>query len=167
MLAPWLQKILYHRDDAYSIKVLRWCLPALIGYSVVQVYGTVMTAAGSIVSFCYLNLTAVFINIILNLFLVPNYGAFGCCVSALCSQAFLAVATMIFVNGKLKIAASANSLGIYLLNGLVISAVLYFLSKTSLNTWFTLVIAMLVSVLMMWLTRMISLNSWLNFLKKQ
>jgi hypothetical protein len=85
----------------------------------------------------------------------------------LCSQAFLAIATMTFVNGKLKIAASANSLGIYLLNGLVISAVLYFLSKTSLNTWFTLVIAMLISVLMMWLARMISLNSWLNFLKKQ
>src|SRR5215510_11554543 len=27
MLAPWLQKILYHRDDGYSIKVLQWCLP--------------------------------------------------------------------------------------------------------------------------------------------
>ena len=69
MLAPWLQKILYHRDDAYSIKILRWCLPALIGYSFVQVYGTVMTATASIVNFCYLNLAAVFINIILNLFL--------------------------------------------------------------------------------------------------
>src|SRR4029078_2933018 len=30
VLAPWLQKILYHRDDEYSIKVLRWCLPVLI-----------------------------------------------------------------------------------------------------------------------------------------
>jgi len=167
MLAPWLEKILYHRDDGYSIKVLKWCLPVLISYSFVQVYGTVMTATGSIVAFCYLNLTAVFINIILNLFLIPSYGAFGCCIAALGSQAFLAIATMIFVNNKLKMSANAGSLGLYLLNGLLVCTTLYLLSKTSLNTWFALLIAMVVSFLTMWLTKMISLNSLLGFLKKQ
>jgi O-antigen/teichoic acid export membrane protein len=167
VLAPWLQKILYHRDDEYSIKVLRWCLPALIGYSFVQVYGTVMTATGSVVAFCYINLAAVFINITLNLFLIPPYGAFGCCISALCSQAFLAIATMIFVNGKLKIPAGAGSLGLYLLNGLLIGTVLFLLSKTSLNTWVTLFVGAFVSFLFMWSTKMISLNSWFSFLKKQ
>jgi len=167
MLAPWLQKILYHRDDGYSIKVLRWCLPVLIGYSFVQVYGTVMTATGSVVSFCYLNLAAIFINITLNLFLISKYGAFGCCVSALCSQAFLAIGTLIFVNRKLKIPLDSKSLGLYFLNALVLVAVLYFLSKTSLNSWLTLLIAALVSFLFMLSTRMISLNSWLSFLKKQ
>src|SRR4029079_691216 len=105
VLAPSLQKILYHRNDEYSIKVLRWSLPALIAYSFVQVYGTVMTATGSVIAFCYLNLVAVFINVTLNLILIPKHGAFGCCISALCSQAFLAIATMIFVNRKLKISA--------------------------------------------------------------
>ena len=166
MLAPWLHKILYHRNDGYSIKVLQWCLPVLIGYSFVQVYGTVMTATGNIVAFCYLNLTAVIINIILNLFLIPSYGAFGCCISALCSQAFLAVATMSFVNRKLKISSGVKSLALYLLTGLLISAVLYLLSKTSLNTWFALPVAMLIGFLIMWSTKMISLNNWLSFLKK-
>ena len=167
VLAPWLQKILYHRDDEYSIKVLRWCLPALIGYSFVQVYGTVMTATGSVVAFCYLNLGAVLINITLNLILIPPYGAFGCCISALCSQVFLAFTTMIFVNGKLNISLGARSLPLYILNGIVLGAVLYFLSGTSLNTWFTLFLGVLVSLLFMWSTKMISLNSWLSFLKKQ
>jgi hypothetical protein len=126
-----------------------------------------MTATGSIVAFCYLNLAAVVINIILNLFLIPSYGAFGCCIAALCSQTFLAMATMVFVNNKLKISADARSLGIYLLNGLLVGAVLYFLVKTSLNSWITLFIAMLISFVMMWTTRLISLNSWLGFLKKQ
>ena len=166
MLAPWLHKILYHRNDGYSIKVLQWCLPVLIGYSFVQVYGTVMTATGNIVAFCYLNLTAVIINIILNLFLIPSHGAFGCCISALCSQAFLAVATMSFVNRKLKISSGVKSLALYLLTGLLISAALYLLSKTSLNTWFALPVAMLIGFLIMWSTRMISLNNWLSFLKK-
>jgi O-antigen/teichoic acid export membrane protein len=167
VLAPWLQKILYHRDDVYSVKVLRWCLPVLIGYSFVQVYGTVMTATGSVVAFCYLNLAAVLINITLNLFLIPSYGAFGCCISALCSQAFLAIATMVFVTGKLKISAGAGSLGLYLLNGFLLGGVLFLLSTTSLNTWFTLFVGALVSFLFMWLTKMISLNSWVSFLKKQ
>lgn len=167
ILAPWLQKILYHRDDEYSIKVLRWCLPVLIGYSFVQVYGTVMTATGSVVAFCYLNLAAVSINIILNLILIPRYGAFGCCVSALCSQAFLAMATMIFVNAKLKTSADVRSLGLYLLSGLVVASVLYVLAKTSLNTWVILLIAILVTFFMMWFAKMIPLNSLLSFLKKQ
>ena len=156
MLAPWLHKILYHRNDGYSTKVLQWCLPVLIGYSFVQVYGTVMTATGNIVAFCYLNLTAVIINIILNLFLIPSYGAFGCCISALCSQAFLAVATMSFVNRKLKISSGVKSLALYFLTGLLISAALYLLSKTSLNTWFALPVAMLIGFLIMWSTKMIS-----------
>jgi O-antigen/teichoic acid export membrane protein len=167
MLAPWLQKILYHRHDDYSVQVLQWCLPALIGYSLVQVYGTVMTATGSITAFCYLNLAAVVINIVLNLFLIPSYGAFGCCIAALCSQAFLAVATMVFVNDKLKIPADARSLSLYLLNGLLVCSVLYFLSKTSFNSWLTLFVAMLVSFFIMWSTKLIPLNSWLGFLKKQ
>src|SRR5262249_9497980 len=43
MLAGPLEQILYHRGDDYSVRVLQWCLPALIGYGLTQVYGTVMT----------------------------------------------------------------------------------------------------------------------------
>jgi O-antigen/teichoic acid export membrane protein len=167
MLAPSLQKILYHRNDVYSIEILQWCLPALIGYSFVQVYGTVMTAIGSITSFVSLNLAAVVINILTNLLLIPRYGAFGCCIAALCSQAFLAISTMIFVHRKLKTSIDTRSLLLYLLNGFVICSVLFFLSRISLNTWLALLIAMLITFVMITTTRMISLNSWLGFLKKQ
>lgn len=42
-LAPWIEKVLYHHDTKDAIEVMQWCLPALIGYSLVQIYGTVMT----------------------------------------------------------------------------------------------------------------------------
>ena len=70
------------------------------------------------------------------------------------------------VNGKLKISVGARSLALYLLNGIVVGAVLYFLSRTSLNTWLTLFLGALASLLFMWSTKMMSLNSWLGFLKK-
>jgi O-antigen/teichoic acid export membrane protein len=167
VLAPWLQKILYHRNDDYSIKILRWCLPALIGYGLTQVYGTVMTATGNIVSFSYLNLIAVLINVTLNLILIQTYGAFGCCIAALCSQFFLGVFTMIFVHRKLKTPTDFGSIMLYLTNGLFICIVLYTLLKTSVNVLFLLPVAAIITFMVMWLGKMISLNSLINFIKKQ
>src|SRR5437762_729771 len=129
MLAPWLEKILYHRSDEYGAQILKWCLPALVGYAFTQVYGTVMTATGSIIPFCYLNFTAVLINVIMNLFLIPRYGALGCCVSALCSQLFLGISTMVFVHQKLRTDVATPSLILYVANGLTISGILYVLMR--------------------------------------
>ena len=167
MLAPALEEILYHRSDPYGIQILKWCLPALIGYALSQVYGTVMTATGSIVAFCYLNLMAVITNVVMNLFLIPSYGAFGCCISALCSQCLLGLSTMIFIHRKMRMDPDARSLVFYLLNGLVICAVLYVLMKTSLNSLLLIPTVGLISFLVMWMSKMISVNSWLSFLKKE
>jgi O-antigen/teichoic acid export membrane protein len=167
MMASWLQKILYHRNDEYGIQILQWCLPALIGYAFTQVYGTIMTATGSVVTFCYLNFVAVVINILMNLLLIPKYGAFGCCISALCSQISLGISTMIFVHKKFKTAIEVKSLVFYLLNGLIICGILYALMQTSINNLFLLPIAALVTISIMWISKMISLNNWLTFIKKQ
>jgi O-antigen/teichoic acid export membrane protein len=167
MLAPWLQRILYHRNDLYGTRVLRWCLPALVGYALVQVYGTVMTATGSIVTFCYLNVSAVVVNVIMNLFLIPVYGAFGCCLSALCSQLLLGFATMMFVHRKLNVAIDGRSLLLYLLNGLLLWAVIEGLLKASISPWSLLVAGALITFVFMWFTKMISVNNWFNILKKQ
>jgi O-antigen/teichoic acid export membrane protein len=167
MLAPWLQRILYHRDDLYGARILRWCLPALLGYAFVQVYGTVMTATGSIVAFCYLNVSAVVVNVIMNLLLIPAYGAFGCCLSALCSQLVLGFATMIFVHKKLNIAIDGRSLLLYLFNGLLLCAVMEALIKSSVSRWSLLAAGALITFVFMWLSKMISVNNWFNILKKQ
>jgi O-antigen/teichoic acid export membrane protein len=73
--APRIQQVLYHNTDVTAINVLQWCLPALIGYSLVQVYGTVLTATGHIVPFCYITLVAVLLNAGLNIWLIPVWGA--------------------------------------------------------------------------------------------
>ena len=167
MLAPWLQKILYHRDDLYGIRVLQFCLSALIGYSFVQVYGTVMTATGSIRAFCYLNLLAVAINVLLNLILIPRYGALGCCISALSSQALLGLSTMVFVHKKFSSSVQSRSLFIYFLNGLLLCGILYLLLKASVRELFLLPIVFLISLMMMWVAKLVSIKSVLSFLKKQ
>src|SRR6185503_17205279 len=97
-LATWIQQVLYHHNGGNGTEVLQLCIPALSGYSLVQIYGTVMTATGHVVSFCKILAIAVLINILFNLLLIPTMGAKGCCIAALISQGFCGIATMIFVN---------------------------------------------------------------------
>lgn len=167
MLAPWLERILYHRSDEYGTQILQWCLPALVGYAFTQVYGTVMTATGNIVPFCYLNFTAVLVNLVINLFLIPRYGAQACCVSALCSQLFLGISTMLFVHKKFKTAVGGQSLMLYAINGLTICGILYVLTRTAVSTMLLLPLVGIITLMVMWLGKMIPFNNWLRFLKKQ
>jgi len=167
MLAPQLQKILYHRSDLYGVQILQWCLPALIGYAFTQVYGTVMTGTGNIVAFCYLNLGAVCINIVMNLWLIPGYGAFGCCLSALSSQVILGISTMVYVDRKLNISMDLRTLMLYLLNGIIIGGVLYECGKAHVPVLLCLLLVVPIVFLFLWLGKMISLNSLLSFLKKE
>ena len=143
-LAPWLQRLLYHNNDSDYITVMRWCLPALFGYSLVQVYGTILTATGMIKKFSYVMLVAVIINLILNMFLIPLYGATGSCISALISQLFAGFATMIIVNRKLSMQIDLRSWLIYIFIALLLFAFLYLATNAGLNNWIIIFISILI-----------------------
>jgi O-antigen/teichoic acid export membrane protein len=164
---PWLENILYHRSDAYSIHVLQISLSALIGYSLMQVYGTVMTATGNIVAFCLLNGVALFFNALLNIIFIPRYGAMGCAVVAIFSELFLGLSTMIFVHQKLKTPVDIRSLFIYLVTGAAAAALLYFFPMIGIHPIIGILMTGLVVLGIMWATKLGSLNTWLGFLKKQ
>jgi len=105
--------------------------------------------------------------VIMNLFLIPRYGAFGCCVSALCSQVLLGIATMTSVHKKLKTIVNKRSLILYFAHGALLLAGLYGLLKLPVSPGFLLAIVVLVTLLFMSFSKMISLNNWRSFVKKQ
>ena len=121
MLAPWIQQILYHHDNVKASEVLQWCMPVLIGFSLVHIYGTVMTATGQILQFCYITLAAIIINIVLNFFLIPSLGAKGSCIAALASQWFCGITAMLYVKQKTGINIHFRSLLIYIFTAVIIS----------------------------------------------
>lgn len=114
MLAPWLQQLLYHNQHPDAIRVLQYCLPALIGYSLVQLYGTVLTATGHIRAFVTLLLLALLLNILLNLFLIPAYGALGCTYAALISHSMAGIGSMWLVYRQTGTGPDTRSLLKYL-----------------------------------------------------
>ena len=123
--ADWLHDLLYTSEDPDAANIMRWCLPALLGYALVLVYGTVMTATGHLLQFCAIILVSLVLNIVLNFILIPKLGALGCCYSAIASQMLCGLAAMIYVKQKTAIAVRLPNLFIYIFIGAVIGAIYY------------------------------------------
>jgi O-antigen/teichoic acid export membrane protein len=161
-LAPWIQKVLYHHTDSGSIQVLQWCLPAFIGYSLVQVYGTVLTATGHVVAFSYITLAAVVINLLMNISFIPVLGAKGSCLAALVSQSFCGITTMWYVRQKLKIGIGIRTILIYIFIAAMVSGFLYLCQYLQASEWLMIPGTGIIALTMLWLTKLVDLNSWKN-----
>lgn len=132
-LAPWGQQILYHNTDMTAIELLKWCLPALVGYSLVHVYGTVLTATGHVSAFCFITLIAVVINVSLNYCLIPTWGAKGSAVAALISQGFCGITTFLYAMKKCQLPFDAPSWLFYTFIAGILIGCLYLFNRISLH----------------------------------
>ena len=164
-LATWIEEILYRRPDESAAGILQWTLPALAGYALVQVYGTVLTATGHILIFCRINLVAVMINIALNLFLIPGWGAQGCCIAALISQAFCGIITMIYANKKTAVPVHFRSVLMYIFIAGIIS-VFFWLTRGSMNNWLLMGIAGFITMFAALALKLVDIGKWRRLFKQ-
>lgn len=161
-LASWLQQILYLNSDEKAIAVLQWCLPALAGYSLVQVYGTVMTATGQVVQLCFIILLAVALNILLNLLLIPAWGAKGCCIAALASQGFCGITAMLYVQKKSGINIHLCSLLMYIFIAAILCLFYYYCRDIVSNKWLLIMGAGLITLLLAIVLKLADIRKWRN-----
>jgi O-antigen/teichoic acid export membrane protein len=166
-LAPWIQQTLYHHDDMDSIAIMQWCLPALLGYALVQVYGTAMTAAGYAAAFCYINLVAVVINITMNVILIPQMGARACCLAALCSQGFAGLACMIYTRQRMRIPFHFRSGLMYIFIAAVLCGFFYSFNRLVSEKWLLVAGAVVITGVMAIVTRLFKVHLWKNLIRNQ
>ncbi|MET0462624.1 MAG: polysaccharide biosynthesis C-terminal domain-containing protein [Chitinophagaceae bacterium] len=157
-----IQTLLYHHSDEKSVEVLQWCLPALIGYAITHIYGTVLTATGHIRLFCLIVSVAALLNIVLNLLLIPRYGAIGCCLSALCSQGMGCIGVMYFACQKMVLKVHFRSVLVYIFTAILLSVVLYLGIAWSVNQFLLVGFAGFLTLLIMFFTGMINARKWIS-----
>lgn len=165
-LADFVQAVLYHSADPYVSTVLQWCLPALIGYSLVQVYGTVMTATGNIVSFCVIVLASLVVNVILNVLMIPSLGAKGCCMAAVISHGLCGIACMLFTSQKSGLGLNLRSLLIYTFIAAVLAAYFYAGKRAELNEWLLLAGSIAVVIALLMAAGLFSIRKWKLYLQQ-
>jgi len=78
--------LLYHQHSEESAKVLRFLLIGFGGICLSYIFGTLLTSAGKLLILNKISLTGIVINVILNLFLIPKYGAAGAAMASAVTQ---------------------------------------------------------------------------------
>jgi len=161
-LGDWIQQLLYHHNDDRAVDVLKLCLPSLIGYSLTQVYGTVLTATGHIKSFCRIVAVFAAINIILNIIVIPRYGAIGCCITALFTQLAAGLTVTLFANRKIGMTIHVRSVFVYIFTAILLGAFLYEGTAWSINPFVLIVLAIMITIGILFFSKLINIRNWMK-----
>ncbi len=90
--------LLYKDATFYWGSVLRYLMISFIALSGIQVYGTLLTANGSLMKMNAIFVIGVLINVLLNYFFIPHYKAEGAAVATIITQFFVLIAQIWLVN---------------------------------------------------------------------
>ncbi len=90
--------MMYKNSNAYWSQIFGWLMITFIPMSSVYVFGTLLTANGSLKVLNYIALGGMFLNVSLNLYLIPHYGALGATFATLITQLLAAWAHIVAAN---------------------------------------------------------------------
>lgn len=158
VFAQWIQQLLYHSSSNYNALVMQLCIASYPAYCLVHIYGSVLTGAAKFKQFISILVFSVIINIVLNLALIPFYGAEGCCIAALTSQYFCGIAALTVATKAVSIQYHFKSIFVYLLSAALLGALFYLGKYALINVWLILTIAVLLAVFL--------LSTQISFFKK-
>lgn len=105
-----IMTLLYHHTDAYWSTIFGWLMLNFIPMSSVYIFGTLLTAKGSLKMLNYIALGGMVMNVALNLVLIPRYQAFGATIATLLTQLAVALAHILVVNHTFRFDFPAKGL---------------------------------------------------------
>jgi O-antigen/teichoic acid export membrane protein len=101
--APDLMNLLYDNHSASSASVLQALLFSSLAFGTTFVFGTLLTAKGDLKLLNKVAFVGFILNVILNLILIPFYGAIGAAVATVITQSSAALVQMFLCFKNLKL----------------------------------------------------------------
>lgn len=98
-----IMRLLYHNASTYSIRIFSLLMISFVPISSVYIFGTLLTARGSMMILNTIAVGGIMVNVILNLVMIPPYGAMGTTVATLFTQTVVAALHIYAANGIFKI----------------------------------------------------------------
>lgn len=86
-----IMQLLYHESTAYWAQIFGWLMLNFIPMSSIYIFGTLLTAKGSLKVLNFIALGGMLMNVGLNLYLIPRHGALGATYATLVTQILVAV----------------------------------------------------------------------------
>ncbi len=91
-----IMEMLYHHRDDYSVTIFGILIMGFVPIATTYIFGTLLTANGSMRQLNIMASVAMLLNIVLNLILIPRFNATGAAVVSLTTQTF-AAAVQVFI----------------------------------------------------------------------
>jgi len=95
LFAQDLMSLLYHQGSEYSGPVFRIIFLGFISISTTYIFGTLLTANGSVKQLNIMALAGIATNLLINIILIPRFEALGAAYASLATQSFTALAQII------------------------------------------------------------------------
>ncbi len=151
-----------HPYSATTFTVLMMCFVCV---TTTYIFGTLLTANGNLKALNIMALSAVFVNIGLNLWLIPEYLALGSAIASLITQLFVTIAQIILCKHYLKLKLPALQL-IQIVGFSSVLFVIGFYGSSYFNNWFiNLILFVVVGMLLAIGTKMISIPGLYRIVK--
>lgn len=104
---PWL----YSDYEPQFYVTLKWLIFAYFAMAIGYIYGTMLVATGKVRHVNIVYASGLVVNVLLNLILIPGYGAWGAAVSALLTQTIVLLGQVLVVYRELNIAPFWKDVG--------------------------------------------------------
>lgn len=136
-----IMNMLYKNVVDESAEIFGIVIFSFIPMCTMYIFGTLLTANGNLKILNIAVAIALLINITLNLFLIPIYGAYGAAIAAIITHSVVAISCFIYSRKVLNLNISLLTIGQYLFFAIVFSLILYFIRQAEIK----LVIAAIIS----------------------
>jgi O-antigen/teichoic acid export membrane protein len=157
--AQWLMQLLYNQHNPYHSEVFVFCISSVLPLCVMYVFGTLLTAAGNLRLLIQIAGVALMVNVGLNLWLIPMYGAKGAAVSVLLTHSFVAVSNAIFAVKLLPVKVPFTYFAQFAVFAMLCVAVMLGLAKSNFSLWGTTFLFGCSTVVLVWVTRLVDIES--------
>ena len=95
LLADPLMTLLYHEHAASYVPIFRVVIFGLVPIGITYIFGTLLTAGGYLRQLNLFAASSLALNIVVNLIMIPHFGAVGSAWASLSAQSFMAVAQLV------------------------------------------------------------------------
>lgn len=159
--------LLYHEVHQHTSLIFSLLMFSFIGIGNTYIFGSLLTANGSLRKLNIMAAIGVVLNITLNLILIPMYHALGMAIATLCTQIYTATAQILIVKYEFKLRTDFS----LIIKLILFSAAVLFFAELSKNLPFNWIINLglvgMVALFLAFISKLISLKGLFSILKNE
>ena len=159
-------ELIYRNNVASSAQLFPWIIFSFVPICGAYLFGTLLTANGSLRLLNSMAITAIIVNTVLNFILIPSYKAEGAAIATLITQVFAGLFQALLVMKVFKLRIHFKSIGKLALQAALLLSTYYFLSETTTNTLVAIITLCLIGTLGLLLFRIISIEGVKGLLRR-